>query len=540
MTTCFGMNCHPRPLAAQLVAPSPDVLRAMRDEFHSLVLSAPAALRSHLHLGEPTTYSPGLNDGLIYPPEDMPERLMGLAPEAAPAGPGPVRGVVRVIAILAEFPDHRFATDRAHYEQLLFSDGAHPTGSLRDYYSQASYGKVLISGEICGPYQLPEPYSYYVAGQSGTGGYPHNAQRMTEDAVAAASADVDFSPFDPNGDGYVDALIIVHAGRGAEAVPSSDRVNHVWSHKWVLSHKVTHNGMNLYAYLTVPEDGRLGVWAHELGHLLFQWPDLYDTDYSSSGLGNWCIMAGGSWNDGGDTPALPSAWCKLSQGWADAEVVTGKKTLDLPRSADHQRIWKLWTAGLPRAEYFLVENRARYGFDARLPGEGLLIYHVDEAQAGNSREPHYKVALVQADGLQDLENKADSGDAGDPYPGDAGNRIFDRTSAPASLTYAGAPTGVAIRHISDPGIIMSAVVDVTELYTSPVITPTPPANALPERPVGEVPGIGDVRSRKLADIGIHTLVDLAGAQPDDVALALRVSLETANEFVTAAGQLLSL
>ena len=317
-------NCH-RQTGAQLVAPSPEVLDAMRDEFHTLVLSAPMGLRPHLRLGEPTPRSPGLNDGTIYPPEEMPDRVMGLAPEEAPAGPGPVRGVVRVVVILAEFPDNRFTTDRTHYEELLFSDGSHPTGSLRDYYSRASYGKVLISGEIHGPYELPEPYSYYTAGKSGTGSYPHNAQRMAEHAIAAASPEVDFSQFDPNGDAYVDALIIVHAGRGAEAVPSSDRVDHIWSHKWVLSHKITQNGINLFAYLTVPEDGRLGVWAHELGHLLFQWPDLYDTDYSSSGLGNWCIMAGGSWNDSGNTPALPSAWCKLSQGWVDAEVVTGKK-----------------------------------------------------------------------------------------------------------------------------------------------------------------------------------------------------------------------
>ena len=43
--------------------------------------------------------------------------------------------------------------------------------------------------------------------------------------------------------------------------------------------------------------------AHELGHLLFGFPDLYDTDYTSEGIGDWCLMAAGSWNGGGDTPA---------------------------------------------------------------------------------------------------------------------------------------------------------------------------------------------------------------------------------------------
>ena len=70
----------------------------------------------------------------------------------------------------------------------------------------------------------------------------------------------------------------------------------------------------IYAYLTVPEDCRIGVCAHELGHLLFGFPDLYDTDYTSEGVGNWCLMGGGSWNGGGDIPAHPSAWCKVEPG----------------------------------------------------------------------------------------------------------------------------------------------------------------------------------------------------------------------------------
>lgn len=524
------------------VAPSPEVLRAMRDEFDTLVLSAPMGIRAHIRLGEAQPHSPGLNDGTIYPPEELPERVMTMAaaPAGAPASPGPVRGVVNVVAILVEFPDNRFTTDRSHFEQLLFSDGTHPTGSLRDYYTRASYGKVLISGEIHGPYELPNPYTFYAHGNSGTGSYPNNAQRMTEDAIAAANPDVDFSRFDPNGDGYVDALIIVHAGRGAEAVPSSDRVNHIWSHKWVISRKVTHDDISIYGYLTVPEDGKVGVWAHELGHLLFQWPDLYDTDYSSSGLGNWCVMAGGSWNNGGNTPALPSAWCKLSQGWVDADVITGKKAIALPRSADHQRILKLWTSGLPRAEYFLVENRQWHGFDAHLPGQGLLVFHVDEAQAGNAKEPHYKVALAQADGLRDLEQKADSGDAGDPYPGSSDNRVFDRASAPSSASHAGAPTGVAIRNISDPDIIMTAVVDVTELQTSPIIAPSSAEEPRPSRGITEVPGIGDVRAARLANMGISTLGELAMAEPSAIAPVLSVSLETAGEFVSAARMLQTL
>ena len=93
--------------------------------------------------------------------------------------------------------------------------------------------------------------------------------------------------------------------------------------------RVRADGDQIYAYLTVPEDARIGVCAHELGHLLFGWPDLYDTDNTSDGIGNWCLMAGGSWNGGGDTPAHPSAWCKAQQEWVTV-VDDARRTADSP------------------------------------------------------------------------------------------------------------------------------------------------------------------------------------------------------------------
>jgi immune inhibitor A len=531
-----------------LVAPSPTVLKALHDEFAMLMLDASPSLRSHVRLGESRRNKPGYSDGLIYPPNEAPDRTLSLSPAmaaapAAPAGPGPVRGVVRIIVLLAQFQDKAFTADAAHFDKLLFSDGIYPTGSLRDYYSQASYGKVLIAGEIHGPYTLPQAYAYYTGGDSGVGDYPHNAQRMAEDAVALADADVSFAPFDPNGDSYVDALLIVHAGPGAEAVASAaDRTNHIWSHKWVLSQRLTLDAVHLYAYLTVPEDGRLGVFAHELGHLLFQWPDLYDTDYSSAGLGNWCIMAGGSWNNGGDTPALPCAWCKLAQGWADVGVAAGKQSIALPRAMDHQRVWKLGNNTLPAPEYFLLENRQRHGFDTYLPGGGLMIYHIDESRAANANEPNYKVGLVQADGERDLEENISGGDDGDPYPGSTDNRVFDGASKPASQAYSGQLTGISVRDISDAGLIMTCNVDVAGRATTPVpggpLPPTPPA-ALPRRSVMEVTGIGRVRAAKLEALGIRGLADLALASPAALATSLGVAAGTAGEYIAAARLLLN-
>ena len=74
------------------------------------------------------------------------------------------------------------------------------------------------------------------------------------------------------------------------------------------------DGVTINRYFMAPEDGRVGVMAHELGHLLMGWPDLYDTDYTSAGTGGWDLMAGGSWNGGGVYgPAHPTCWCKTAR-----------------------------------------------------------------------------------------------------------------------------------------------------------------------------------------------------------------------------------
>src|SRR4029079_13267907 len=155
-----------------------------------------------------------------------------------------------------------------------------------------------------------------------TGPYPTNSQKMVEDAVEIAiqAGGIDWDKFDLNGDGKLEALSVIHAGRGAEQTGAGS--GQISSHTSQITTKifVTNNSYAL-TYLTVPEDSRLGVIAHELGHLLFEWPDLYDAGRKNSmitqGLGNWCLMAGGSWNNNGNTPAYPSVWCRHGQGWSN-------------------------------------------------------------------------------------------------------------------------------------------------------------------------------------------------------------------------------
>lgn len=368
----------------------------------------------------------------------------------------PVIGTRQALVLLVDFPDQAATQNQQHFIDMLFSTGTYPTGSLRDFYREASYGKLTMAGTVAGSggptigwFRAPRPKTYYTNGNNGFGAYPQNAQRLVEEIVDIANGVVNFSTFDNDGDGTVDALVIIAAGQGAEVTGNPDDI---WSHQWAISPK-TVDGVQVSRYFMAPEDGRVGVMSHELGHLLLGAPDLYDTDYSSRGTGRWDLMAGGSWNNGGDTPAHPVAWVKASVGWLDPVVVTsGTQDVTIPPYATNPVAYRLPVDGNASSpEYFLVSNRQQAGFDAFLPGSGCCIEHVDERQNNNTDETHYLVDIEQADGTQDLNKNVNSGDATDVFPNGAGPGALTDTTTPNSKTYAGTNSGISITNIQRSG-----------------------------------------------------------------------------------------
>ena len=397
---------------------------------------------------------PGMNDGLIVPGTDFPAGTPLRVVRSAALERAPLSGTVRVIVVLVNFTDKAMTKTRQHFQDLFFSTGVIATGSVKEYFKEASKGIINLTGEVVGPFTLSNTMSHFAHGDSGTGPTEPNARTMAREAAVAANPTVNYAPYDNDGNGFVDAFVVIHAGPGAE---QTGNVNHIWSHKWVLSGGAFNaDGTKIFAYLTVPEDALIGVCAHELGHLVFGWPDLYDTDGSSEGIGNWCLMAGGSWNNGGKTPAHPSAWCKVNQGWVSVAVQTSNQVVNIADVKTGFKVHRLWKDGAPGSEYFLVENRQKTKFDKFLPGAGLLIWHIDESISANSNEAHPKVALKQADGLKQLEAGTNRGDAGDPYPGTTNNKTFNKSSNPNSKSYAGSDTCVGVTEIGASAATMSA------------------------------------------------------------------------------------
>jgi immune inhibitor A len=422
----------------------------------------------------------GFNDGVVLPPSRLAPGASPRAIRSAALNRSPLHGTLRVAVILSEFSDRQFDAghDKAHFEQLFFSLGQIATGSVREYFREVTSGLVDITGEVVGPLTLPRSLDSYANGESGMGWAKPNAQTMARDAALAADQYLQFASYDNDHDGYVDAFVVVHAGGGAEETGNPDDI---WSHKWVLDGgELPIDSTRIYAYLTVPEDSRIGVCCHELGHLIFGFPDLYDADGSSNGVGDWCLMGGGSWGGGGLRPVHPSAWCKANQGWAHVENVTVSGRISIPDVKTSRKVFRLWNNGGVNREYFLLENRQKSDFDAELPGNGLLIWHIDESVADNTNEARYMVALEQADGERTLEKPpltGNRGDAGDPYPGSKNNRSFGPTTAPDSRAYNGQATGVSVTDISDSGSEMTAQVAVGD--ASPA-QPRPSAVTLPE------------------------------------------------------------
>ncbi len=394
-----------------------------------------------------------------------------------PTGTGPV-GNYKVLVLLVEFSDNSSSVAASFFDTLIF---ANQQGCVRHFYQEVSYGALdIITVHLPSTtdwYTAPETYAYYVDEQHGLGGYPQNSQKLVEDLADIADPFVDFSEYDNDYDGYVDALIVVHAGQGAEFTADPDDIwSHKWGVTWLWSSSNLKDGVRVWEYTMQPEywlssyDMTCGVFCHELGHI-FGLPDLYDTDYTSYGIGEWSLMAGGSWNGYlGDSPAHPDAWCMTELGYVSATVVPDNTTgLEIPAIEDFPVAYKLWTSGSPVTEYFLIANRQRTGYDFGLPYHGLLIWHVDESVSdygandhewypGHTAFGHYKVALEQADGLWQLESTVPFGYvnySNDPYPGTSNNRTFNGSSVPNSGSYAETETYVAVANVSNSGDTMT-------------------------------------------------------------------------------------
>ncbi|MCI0479856.1 M6 family metalloprotease domain-containing protein, partial [Candidatus Uhrbacteria bacterium] len=441
------------------------------------------------------------------------------APQMAPAAT-----TMRNLVVLVSFSDLAVTRSTLAYDSLFNTigytfDGA--AGSVKDFYNETSYGNLVVQSYVQAAVTLANGYAYY--GGNDAYGNDLRPRLMVSQALAALEArGFNFATVDGNGDGWVDGLTIIHAGGGEEY--SGNDPNYIWSHQWQLSSSVMYDGVRMQVYHTEParrgwdayptSQGitRIGVICHENGHFLGL-PDLYDYGYDSEGAGNFCLMAGGSWNGSyGTKPAHMSAWCKADLGWVTPTVITGTGSYSIATAATTAQSYKL-RGPFPTTQYFLVENRQGVGFDSGLPGtqRGLLIWHVDETMSNNNDQTHYLVDLEEASGTQHLATNVNAGEDSDYF------RIgtmtsFDATTTPNNLSYSGVALGLDIAAVSATGSTMSFLVNPMQITLT---APEP----------GEVLDVGEVYPIEWTVDGV----------PDSVRIRLSIDSGANYDYTVATG-----
>jgi immune inhibitor A len=259
--------------------------------------------------------------------------------------------------------------NRAHYEDMYF-------GKMVEYYKQQSSGRYTIEGTVvewvrvpfnearygsnfCGSnvcstvwYLIRDAINQWVADRKADG--------MTNQQIHDYLASFDrWDRYDADGDGnfdepdgYIDHFQIVHAGEGEETGGGAQGTHAIWSHRWYTAYQgigvwgpgsaplggMEFGGAGTFGnqggpnavgiwvgdYTMQPENGGLGVFAHEYAHDLGL-PDQYDTAGGENSTGFWTIMSSGSYlGDGtvdiGSRPGDFNAWEKFQLGWLNYEV----------------------------------------------------------------------------------------------------------------------------------------------------------------------------------------------------------------------------
>lgn len=349
----------------------------------------------------------------------------------------PLSGTPKSIVILVNFSDRNFSVSdpKTSFTNLLNKEGYSDnggTGSARDYFRDASNGIFLPDFEVYGPYTLPQTMAYY--GGNDTDGYDKNPRQMVIDACnLAMAAGVNFAEYDVDNDGYVDNVFIYYAGYN-EA--EGGAANTVWPHRWTLANSNTKfNGKIVYDYACTSElkgiSGTnmcgIGTFCHEFGHVLGL-PDYYITSGTSTHQtpSYWNIMDYGAYLNQGRTPPTYAAYDRFFLNWLTpvelktAQNVTlepitkSNKAYIVTQNGNHN----LNGANPTPVEFFTFENRQKTGWDAYLPGHGMLVSHIYynaytwESNSVNNSANSMGYDIVEADGTA-----SDNNLPGDPFPG---------------------------------------------------------------------------------------------------------------------------
>lgn len=316
------------------------------------------------------------------------------------------------LVILAQFANLGFKHTRADFEALLTKEGYmqnNAAGCAKEYFDAQFGGTVDFEFFVSNIVTLSQDLAYYGGNTSVAKGVESDKapEEMIIEACRLADPQIDFSLYDDDGDGEVDNVFVFFAG-GDEAEGAGDDC--IWSHAWYIKDGAGRNlvldGKTINRYACTSEMTRyldasgkinqrlagIGSFCHEYSHT-FGLPDMYDTDYESSGGKSdalWVstsLMDGGNYNNLGSVPPYFNAVEREILGLSEPVVIEKSGVYTLEPVNKGGQCYRINTD--EDDEYYLLECRYPTGWDAFIGGKGLLVYHIDKTKRSSGFSDSY-------------------------------------------------------------------------------------------------------------------------------------------------------
>lgn len=333
--------------------------------------------------------------------------------------PLPAIGSPKVPVILVNFTDSVFSVADTDEEINQYYDlycngtrdgkrykGHGSYGSVRDYFVQQSDSLFQPEFVVIGPVTLEQPAGYY--GKNSGNSNDVNYSKFRNDAIRAAKGKCDdWSQFDNKGKNQVDMVFIIFAGcgeangGGEESIWPKESTGSVTMDGIRFATSACCNEMRLNSAGKTTPDG-IGIMTHELSHALGL-PDFYDINYEGFGMDLWSVMDFGCYANNGYTPCSYTAYERDFMGWRALQELTTPGMVTLTATELGGVGLKIVNDENPN-EYYIVENRQRFGWDdvlARM-GHGMQVTHVDynanrwNGNTVNTDANHQRMTIIPA------------------------------------------------------------------------------------------------------------------------------------------------
>ncbi|WP_125717765.1 M6 family metalloprotease domain-containing protein [Pseudoalteromonas rubra] len=383
------------------------------------------------------------------------------------SSPEEISGQVKGLTIIIDFPDERGTITKAQVERFLNDLNYNEFGnaqSVRGYFRSVSGNKLDYTNTVTQYYTAKKNKAYYADSSLSS---TVRSQELINEALQwlEYQQGFDFSQLTTNNSKQIRGLNIFYAGNSDSAWSKG-----LWPHMARLSPRFCADGVctDRYQITDMRASLAIGTFVHESGHLITNWPDLYDYDGSSEGsVASFGVMgygAIGTTNRYKPTP--PVAHFRAIAGWDTVTELNPAINANAPsgrlsHTSDSGTSYK-WTNPANSNEAFYIEAIHKSGQNSEQLDQGLAIWHVD-SRGTNSNEWYPYIQMEHGDGNRDPEYKRNRGDGSDLFDV-AGEFTQALPNAQTSrgtnaLWWNGSDSGLRISDISDPAQTISFTID---------------------------------------------------------------------------------